>query len=90
MEIIVFGVIILSLIGLIVYLIKENNKQILTLTKALSAKNFNDVLVATNEPKDNIEDKQKEEYNEPVLLSDLSDEEADKIIKKQLEFKGKK
>lgn len=90
MEIIVFGVITLSLIGLIVYLIKENNKQILTLTKALSAKNFNDVLVATNEPKDDVEDKQKEEYNEPVLLSDLSDEEADKIIKKQLEFKGKK
>lgn len=92
----IIALVLLSIINLallyVLYVINSNNdKQVLILTKALSAKNFSDMQhIEDTHTKQSTENGPELAQEEFVSLSDLSDEEASKLIKKQLEFKDKK
>lgn len=79
-ELYLFIIIIALLVGFGAY-IKETNKQIIALTKAVKATSFNDMLLID---KKQDEETQEEERPDIVPITSLTDEDYMKAIKENI------
>lgn len=79
-ELYLFIIIIALLVGFWAY-IKETNKQIIALTKAVKATSFNDMLLIDKKQEENVTDEVKDDI---IPITSLNDEDYLKAINENI------
>lgn len=79
-ELYLFIIIIALLVGFWAY-IKETNKQIIALTKAVKATSFNDMLLIDKKQEENVTDEIKDDI---IPITSLNDEDYLKAINENI------